>query len=131
MSELRRASDKTPRLTEGFGDPTNLDGLGLRPPHETHQSASDRLLSADGRLSGQSERSQTQEPLCQASSNPLHPSVSARLVSSQRQKDTHVCVFQGFLEVRAGIYGINISVQPLMQDRQIAAVLILSFLSGL
>lgn len=105
-----------------------MDGLGLRQPHETQQSASDRLLSAHGRLSGQSERSQTQEPLCQAPSNTLHPSVSAGLVSSQRQKDTHICVFQGF---HAGIYGINVNVQPLMRDQQIAAVLILSFLSGL
>lgn len=114
MSELRQASDKTPRLTEGLRILQNLDGLGLRLPHETHQSASDRLLSAHGRLSGQSERGQTQEPLCQAFSNTLHPSVSAGLVSSQRQKDTHVCVFQGFPEVNAGIYGINISVQPLI-----------------
>lgn len=130
MSQLRQAPDKAPRLTEGFEDPTNLDGLGLRLPHETHQSASDRLLSAHGRLSGQGERSQTQEPLCQASSNTLHPSVSAGLVSSQRQ-DTRTCVFQGFLEVHAGTYGININVQPLLHDGQIAAALILSFLSGL
>lgn len=43
----------------------------------------------------------------------------------------HAYVFQGFREVHAGIYRINVSVQTLMQNHQIAAVLIRSFLSGL